>query len=105
MSAKPFLEGSYTLISPTTISVAGSKSTTIGSTTELFGAGDLIVYVATLPGSVTATIKVNNVSISLVPGYNHIPFPAGVSIGPITLTNSSTTVASVSLWAFVMGVS
>ncbi len=103
MSVKPDIGGSYTLISPTTVSVAGSKSTTVGNTTVVYGAGTLSIYIASLPSGVSATIKVNNISVSLVPGFNHMPLPAGVTVYPITLTNSNTasTALSVSLWALI----
>ncbi len=103
MSYQPVLIGSYTLLSPQSVSVAASSSATVGNTMTVHGAGILYVYIASLPSGVTASISINGISVPLVAGYNNIPLPAGVTVGPITLLNCNSSAVSVSLWAFITG--
>ncbi len=103
---QPVLIGSYTLVSPQTVPVHTSSTTTVGyyGTITTSGAGILYVYIVSMPSYATASISINGIKISLVSGFNRIPIPAGTEIGPITLSNSNSTyVADVSLWAFIMG--
>ncbi|AHA92036.1 hypothetical protein [Los Azufres archaeal virus 1] len=102
MSYQPVLMGSYTLVTPQSVSVAASSSATVGSTTTVYGAGMLYVYIASLPSGVTASISIGGISTPLVAGLNQIPLPAGTTVGQITLSNSNSSAASVALWAFIV---
>ena len=103
MSFNPVIKGSYTLVSPQSVSVAASSSSPVSISFTPLGAGELYVYI-TLPSGVTATISIGGQSVSLANGSNQFLIPANTTIGSITINNSNTTAVSVVVWALFIEV-
>jgi len=103
MSFNPVIKGSYTLVSPQSVSVAASSSSPVSISFTPLGAGELYVYI-TLPSGVTASISIGGQSVSLSNGGNQFIIPANTPIDNITINNSNLSAVSVVVWALFIEV-
>ena len=103
MSFNPVIKGSYTLVSPQSVSVAASSSSPVSISFTPLGAGELYVYI-TLPSGVTASISIGGQSVSLSNGGNQFLIPANTTIGNITINNNNTSAVTVIVWVLFIEV-
>jgi len=103
MSLQPMLKGSLILVYPKSVTINASSSVTTSINQFLYGTALLYANV-NLPSGVTASVSLNNVEFPLQNGSNNIYVPGNSTIDSITITNSNTSVSTVSLEALVLEV-